>query len=600
MGKGRWNVVEGVLDLSHSGEKGLFGSGALKKWPNAEIDKVGPANIRELILDGQKISSVEGHDLIKLVNLQVLDLRNNRLTSLPPELGHLANLRKLDVSNNALKVLPPSIGCCASLTELRCVGNQLAVLPRELGDLFNLESLFVGNNHLHDIPLELSKLPKLNAEGFSFSCLPNPLTSLPPALVNLPDNISGTSKWAAEQAILAHVRATAEASPTLVKNSAGAGWVAKHGRLDLHGLDLTEWPSAEIERVGAGSIVQLDLRKNRLRGIPGAQLAKLVNLQDLWLSHNELEALPDEIGLLARLEWLALDANKLEAVPVELGRCGKLAPGRVFFGGNPLGALPAHVREIANGRDRDAAILDDLRAFARATPKRPVSAAALAPPAQPAQQPSSAREAKGERGGELEAGRRGPASAPSTARATLPRSATCLGLPPSAPRPRRRPGRRPRAAGPVRPGAPALDDERPALVGAARRLLRPPAPRPPPPLPRRLPAPPPRPGPGALPPRIPAPPENPFDTPFGPAIDVSPAPSPAAAPAAPAPAPQPWWQPGMPLPSFPAQQQQQQPQPQPAPSQSQQPFPFPQPFLQPFLGHNPFDRPGVGLQASAA
>lgn len=36
-----------------------------------------------------------------------LDLRDQRLTALPPEIGRLTNLRELDLSDNELTAVPP-------------------------------------------------------------------------------------------------------------------------------------------------------------------------------------------------------------------------------------------------------------------------------------------------------------------------------------------------------------------------------------------------------------------------------------------------------------------------------------------------------------
>uniref|UniRef100_UPI00398F1F78 DISP complex protein LRCH3-like n=1 Tax=Pristiophorus japonicus TaxID=55135 RepID=UPI00398F1F78 len=67
--------------------------------------------------------------------LKVLIASNNKLTSLPDDIGNLRQLRELDVSCNEIQRLPPQIGLLESLRDLNVRRNQLLTLPEELSEL---------------------------------------------------------------------------------------------------------------------------------------------------------------------------------------------------------------------------------------------------------------------------------------------------------------------------------------------------------------------------------------------------------------------------------------------------------------------------------
>jgi len=58
-----------------------------------------------------------------------LDLWDNQLTSLPPEIAQLTSLEGLYLQDNELTFLPPEIGQLTSLTRLMLDGNPLIEPP---------------------------------------------------------------------------------------------------------------------------------------------------------------------------------------------------------------------------------------------------------------------------------------------------------------------------------------------------------------------------------------------------------------------------------------------------------------------------------------
>ena len=116
-----------------------------------------------------------------LSRLQLLDLGFNRLTSLPPEIGHLSRLQSLDLANNQLTSLPPEIGYLSNLQSLVLSNNQISVLPPEISLLSSLQLLGLKRNQLVSLPPEIAQLANLQSLYLS----ENPLTSPSPEIVDL-------------------------------------------------------------------------------------------------------------------------------------------------------------------------------------------------------------------------------------------------------------------------------------------------------------------------------------------------------------------------------------------------------------------------------
>jgi len=75
-----------------------------------------------------------------------LNLYNNSLTRLSPEVARLQRLTYLEVSANKLRELPPQLGDIPALTVLQANNNLLNEIPWELGRLFKLQSIGRGSS----------------------------------------------------------------------------------------------------------------------------------------------------------------------------------------------------------------------------------------------------------------------------------------------------------------------------------------------------------------------------------------------------------------------------------------------------------------------
>ena len=136
--------------------------------------------------------------------LEVLDLSNNRLRSLPNDFDRLQNLKILFLSQNEFDHLPEVLGRCSQLSMVGFKANQIRTvsgaslppllrwliltdnaieeLPSEIGQLKYLQKLMLAGNQLKTLPNEMSNCTNLELIRLAA----NQLDSLPEWLLTLP------------------------------------------------------------------------------------------------------------------------------------------------------------------------------------------------------------------------------------------------------------------------------------------------------------------------------------------------------------------------------------------------------------------------------
>ena len=138
-------------------------------------------------------------------SLEILDLSNNALSSLPAELAQLKKLKVIFASQNKFRQLPEVLG---KLPNLEMVGfksnqikqvaehslpaklrwliltdNQIETLPDSLGERPRLQKLALAGNQLTELPQSLAQAHNLELARISA----NNLTECPEQLLNLPN-----------------------------------------------------------------------------------------------------------------------------------------------------------------------------------------------------------------------------------------------------------------------------------------------------------------------------------------------------------------------------------------------------------------------------
>ncbi|XP_027739759.1 leucine-rich repeat and calponin homology domain-containing protein 3 isoform X4 [Empidonax traillii] len=117
--------------------------------------------------------------VLNLQSLTFLNISRNQLSTLPVHLCSLP-LKVLIASNNKLVSIPEEIGQLRQLTELDVSCNEIQTIPPQIGHLESLRDLNVRRNNLVRLPEELAELPLIRLD---FSC--NKITTIPVCYRNL-------------------------------------------------------------------------------------------------------------------------------------------------------------------------------------------------------------------------------------------------------------------------------------------------------------------------------------------------------------------------------------------------------------------------------
>uniref|UniRef100_A0A8C3SAN4 Erbb2 interacting protein n=1 Tax=Chelydra serpentina TaxID=8475 RepID=A0A8C3SAN4_CHESE len=261
--------------------------------------------LEELYLDANQIEELP-KQLFNCQSLHKLSLPDNDLTTLPASIANLINLRELDVSKNGIQEFPENIKNCKVLAIVEASVNPISKLPDGFSQLLNLTQLYLNDAFLEFLPANFGRLTKLQI----LELRENQLKMLPKTMNRL----------------------------------------TQLERLDLGSNEFTEVVSRLSEIMLIGSLKQLtylDVSKNNIEmveeGVSGCE-----SLQDLLLSSNSLQQLPESIGSLKRVTTLKIDENQLMYLPDSIG--GLISVEELDCSFNEIEALPSSIGQLTNIR----------------------------------------------------------------------------------------------------------------------------------------------------------------------------------------------------------------------------------------------------------
>uniref|UniRef100_A0AAY4EXG4 Leucine-rich repeat-containing protein 40 n=1 Tax=Denticeps clupeoides TaxID=299321 RepID=A0AAY4EXG4_9TELE len=293
--------------------------------------------------------------LAQMESLEQLYLRHNRLRFLP-ELPSCQTLKELHVGNNQIEAVEAEhLKHLSALSVLELRDNKLKSLPEEVTLLLGLERLDLTNNDLTSLPYTLGNLPRLKSlmlEG-------NPLRSIRRDLLT-----KGTSE------LLKYLRSRIQGTLGIKDQPQTAMTLPSQAKINIHSIRtlktldyrreiffffrnnlLTTLPSEMKSLTKLRTVV---LSFNRFKCFPDV-LYKIAALETILISNNQVGSIdPIQLKELSNLSTLDLQNNDIMQVPPELGNCTSLRA--LLLDGNPFRNPRAAI--VSKGTD---AVLEYLR-----------------------------------------------------------------------------------------------------------------------------------------------------------------------------------------------------------------------------------------------
>ncbi|XP_011937651.1 PREDICTED: leucine-rich repeat-containing protein 40 isoform X3 [Cercocebus atys] len=294
--------------------------------------------LKELHVGENQIEMLEAEHLKHLNSILVLDLRDNKLKSVPDEITLLQSLERLDLSNNDISSLPYSLGNL-HLKFLALEGNPLRTIRREIINKGTQEVLKYLRSKIKD-------------DG------PSQSESAAETAMTLPSESRVNIHAIVTLKILDYSDKQATLIPDEVFNAVKSNIITS---INFSKNQLCEIPkrnnflnSLPEEMESLVRLQTINLSFNRFKMLPEV-LYRIFTLETILISNNQVGSVdPQKMKMMENLTTLDLQNNDLLQIPPELGNCVNLRT--LLLDGNPFRVPRAAV--LIKGT---AAILEYLR-----------------------------------------------------------------------------------------------------------------------------------------------------------------------------------------------------------------------------------------------
>ncbi len=349
-----------------------IGNNSLEKLPTDESYWKALTHLKVLVLERNKLRAL-CPQLANLVALEVLDVRNNDISYIDPEISLCQNLSKLLIVGNILKTIPSHLLSAEknltqqlllflknkldpniAVTQKVSTGNSIPLLKSTkakedfIQKLFDISSQNLRNedwkgnevwkicahNQIKKLCANKNKLSIFPVDEHLFSCAALEIIELTHNLIqdiSVAESDLKTEFGAIRSCNLSHNR---------INVSVGSNIFSLSMFINLQEIILTNncltFIPPSLERLPLVTVIMdvnsiteihpktllswskslafLDLSSNKVNTIPARELAQCHSLTHLNLSSNDILDIPPQLGLCTQLKHLKLEANPTKSI----------------------------------------------------------------------------------------------------------------------------------------------------------------------------------------------------------------------------------------------------------------------------------------------
>ncbi|KAK6972841.1 malignant fibrous histiocytoma-amplified sequence 1 [Biomphalaria glabrata] len=253
-------------------------------------------------------------EMAQLTCLTELNIAECNLPFIPPAIFRISSLKVLNLSRNKVNILLPEIGQLTKLVQLNLQQTNITSLPPEIAQCLDLEEVYLWGNSIETLPDTLSRLTKLRVLALNYRSFCS--------VVNTPYM----------EGLLRKGQIKSEHIPAVVFEMAG-----------LQVLDLENTKLNSLPYMANTNLEELYLSKNFLQTIPDS-IYNLQMLKILDLSHNQLTEFHEDIGRLKSLKVLRMACNKLDLIPRTIANMEHLE--ELNLAENNITIIPPEIRYL--------------------------------------------------------------------------------------------------------------------------------------------------------------------------------------------------------------------------------------------------------------